>query len=243
MEIMKKSGQSQLVRLNGRLVFLWEGIPAVQIEISRNPFHAGNCYLQLQLLGADFPPRALFPLLRSQVGSPLQIMVSPVDPLVPLLVAGGFQLRRLCYEMEVSHTDLKVPVEECLPLTAVKAGMDGYIDCCKVLYGCYHKTHAAISPLTASESVFSACLPENAIYQIEDGRILHVAFVEENEIAYLGTENLKAFPAFARTLLARQFRQFETLCFECDDCDPAAMALKSLFNAAEKDSTGTYIFV
>lgn len=241
-ECLQNNGGPQLVRLDGRLVFLWGGTPAAQAETFRNPFHSGNCYVRLQLLGVDFPPRELFALLRKEAGSPLQVMVPPEDCAVPVLLAGGFQRRRRCYEMTVTAAQLLEPAADSPPPASSRRGAARYDACCRALYAYYSETHRAVSPLTASESAFSARLPEEALYQERNGEILHFAFVEENETAYVGTRDLAAFPSFARGLVASRFRQFETLYFECDSCDPAAMALKALFAAEPSDILDTYIF-
>ena len=235
-------GSAELVCEDGQLVFLWKGIPAARVELSSSPFHETNCYVRFQLLGTEFPPEALCSLLRGEVGRPLQAMAEAADPVVPLLLGGGFQCRRRCYEMEVSRAGLADQAEECVPLTACRRDTALFDACCKAMYGYYRETHAAVNPLTADEAAFSARLPDTAVCQTREGRVLHLAFVEDNEIAYVGTEDLSAFPGFAQSLLARQFRLFETLCFECDDCDPAAMTLKALFRTREKSRTDTYIF-
>ena len=96
--------------------------------------------------------------------------------------------------------------------------------------------------MTAGEAEFFARLPESALCQIENGKVLHFAFVEDGEIAYAGTVETCSFPSFAQSLLARQFRTHDTLYFECDDCDPAAMMLKAFIHTEEKGVVDTYIF-
>ncbi len=242
MEIMKSSERSKLINLNGDWVFFWDGSPAARMKAHRNAFHGENCYVEFQFLKTGFPAGDLFSLLRSQVGSPLQVMSPPSSPIVPTLLEGGFQCRRRCYEMEVTPSHLVEPAEECGSLMFCEKGSEAYAACCKAMYIYYGKTHQAVSPLTASEAAFAGRLPKNAVYQARNGKILHFAFVEENEIAYVGTEAPEAFPDFARDLLARQFRLFDRLCFECDTCDTAAVSLKSLFDAEPIGILDTYIF-
>lgn len=198
--------------------------------------------MRLQLLTEDLPAGELFSLLRKEVGCPLQAMAGPSDPVVPVLLAGGFRCRRRCYEMEVHRTGLTGPMEERVPLTACSRGMEAYDACRRKLYHYYRETHEAVSPLTAGEAEFFARLPESALCQIENGKVLHFAFVEDGEIAYAGTVETRSFPSFAQSLLARQFRTHDTLCFECDDCDPAAMMLKAFFHTEEKGVVDTYNF-
>ena len=231
------------VQEDGQLVFRWKGKPAATVETYRNPFHGENCYIRLHLLGTDFPPGELFSLLRREAACPLQIMTPPTDAIVPVLLAGGFQLRRRCYEMEVTEACLREPLQEELPLVFCEKGTDTYCACCDALYQYYSRVHQAVSPLTASKPDFFARLPEEAVCQRRDGEILHFAFLAENEIAYIGTAGLKCFSGFARSLLARQFQQFKTLYFECDSCDPAAMLLKDAFISEPSGILDTYIFL
>ena len=200
-------GSGELVRGDGQMVFLWKGVPAARVEISGSPFHGTNCYVRFQLLERDFPPKELCALLRKEAGRPLQAMAEAADPVVPFLLAGGFRRRRRCYEMEVSRAGLTDQMGDCVPLTACRRDTALFDACCKAMYGYYKKTHSAVNPLTAGGVAFSARLPDTAVCQTREGRVVHLAFVEDNEIAYVGTEDLSAFPGFAHSLLARQFRR------------------------------------
>ncbi len=80
------------------------------------------------------------------------------------------------------------------------------------------------------------------MFHMEDGQIAHWALTEENEIAYIGTNAPEEFPQFAGTLLARMLAEHGNNFFECDDCDPAAMALPSLFDLPDAPYCDTYIF-
>ena len=79
------------------------------------------------------------------------------------------------------------------------------------------------------------------MYQSDEAGFLHCAFVEENEIAYVCTADIRAFAAFAAAVAAELFKEYETICFEADDCDEAAMALKALFASGELSETDTYV--
>ena len=95
--------------------------------------------------------------------------------------------------------------------------------------------------LTAEPDEFCELLPETVLYQSDEAGFLHCAFVEENEIAYVCTADIRAFAAFAAAVAAELFKEYETICFEADDCDEAAMALKALFASGELSETDTYV--
>lgn len=123
----------------------------------------------------------------------------------------------------------------------IKRGHSAYQACCELLYNGYIQCHKAINPLTADKEVFSCILPETVLLYQENGEILHVAFVEENEIAYTGTIRQPGFHYFAQTLLSRMLAKYSSITFECDDCDPTAMELRAFFNVQNVDTYDTYI--
>ncbi len=213
------------------------------VSTRRNPFHARTCYLNLELTWYE-PPCAeeLFKLLRAELHRPLQVMLYSWErEKCSFLVAGGFQRKRRCYEMEVGRKDLTVPIEGDLPKAETVRGETPYSDCCELLYESYAGTHEAVNPLTADRETFCRALPDKVLYAVEDGGIAHFAFADENEIAYVGTVRQSGFRSFACALLAEMFCRYDTVSFECDDCDPAAMELKSFFRTSNEDSYDTYI--
>ena len=58
---------------------------------------------------------------------------------------------------------------------------------------------------------------------------------------HAATTDLSSFCGFAKTLVHALFQKFTTLTAECDDTDPAAMILKSMFRTSPDDSYDTYI--
>ena len=58
---------------------------------------------------------------------------------------------------------------------------------------------------------------------------------------HVATADLSSFCGFAKTLVHALFQKFATLTAECDDTDPAAMILKSMFRTSSDDSHDTYI--
>ena len=216
------------------------------IAVSDNPYHNQHCYLDLGL--EQFDPaiaKELFSLLRKELGRPLQVMVYSWEDRHGFLTAGGFERRRRCYELEVTASDLVVPIHPSTELHTAVKGSPMYAACCELLYEYYRETHAPVSPLTVDADTFCADLPETVICCIADGTPIHYAFVAWDEtgyeIAYVGTTEPSAFSDFAHSLVHVLFQQGETLSMECDDCDPAAMSIQSLFRISQDESYDTYI--
>ena len=222
------------------------GFPIGCGTVSQNPYHTQHCYLTLELDTYDPDiSRELFALLRAELGCPLQVMLYSTQETFDFLTAGGFARRRRCYEVEASPSDLAAPVQPVTPLTIVQKGSPEYDACCQLLYEYYSETHRAVSPLTATLETFCAALPETVLCRMEDGKPVHFAFIEPDdkgcEIAYVGSTRPSCFPAFAQTLVHSLFQKYDSISMECDDCDPAAMAIKALFNLPDGDSYDTYI--
>lgn len=217
------------------------------IAVSDNPYHNRHCYLDLGL--EQFDPaiaKELFSLLLKELGRPLQVMVYSWEDRHDFLAAGGFARTRRCYELEVSPSDLSAPLRASTELHTTVKGSPMYAVCCELLYDYYRKTHTSVSPLTVDADTFCATLPETVMHCIADGKPIHCAFIEpdetECEIAYVATTDLSSFCGFAQTLVHELFQKCGTLTAECDDTDPAAMALKSLFHTSSDDAYDTYIF-
>ena len=216
------------------------------ISVSTNPYHDQHCYLNLGL--TQFDPviaQDLFSLLRKEIGKPLQVMCYSRKGYHDFLIAGGFERRRRCHELEVTASDLIAPLNAELPLHTFSKGSPMYDACCELLYAWYCETHAPINPLTAPPDMFCVDLPETVMCYVADGKPIHYAFVEPEEsifeIAYVGTTDLSSFCSFAKTLVYELFRKCSSLTAECDDTDSAAMTLKSLFCTSSDDSYDTYI--
>ena len=216
------------------------------ITVSSNPYHNQHCYLDLGL--EPFDPaiaKELFSLLLKELGRPLQVMVYSWEDRHDFLAAGGFARRRRCYELEVSPSDLIAPLHASAELHTAVKDSPMYATCCELLYAHYCETHAPVSPLTVDADTFCTNLPETVMCCIADGKPIHYAFVERDEdgyeIAYVGTTEPSAFLDFAQALVHALFQHCETLSMECDDCDPAAMGIKSLFRTSSDESYDTYI--
>ena len=216
------------------------------ITVSNNPYHNQHCYLDLGL--EQFDPaiaKELFSLLREELDRPLQVMICSRKEKHDFLTAGGFERRRRCYELEVSASDLVAPLKSDLPLHMVTKGSPMYVACCELLYAYYRETHAPVSPLTVPPDVFCATLPETVMCYIAEDKLIHYAFVAPDEtgyeIAYVGTTAPSAFSDFAQALVRVLFQKCGRISMECDDCDPAAMSIQSLFRISSDESYDTYI--
>ena len=216
------------------------------IRVSANPYHDQHCYLDLGL--TQFDPaiaQELFSLLRKALGRPLQVMCYSWNGMHDFLTAGGLECRRRCYELEFTADHLTAPLNTVLPLHTFSKGSPMYAACCELLYDYYCETHAPVSPLTAPPDAFCADLPEAVLCHLTEGKPIHCAFIEpdepECEIAYAATADLSSFCGFAKTLVHALFQTYTTLTAECDDTDPAAMILKSMFRTSSDDSYNTYI--
>ena len=216
------------------------------IGVSANPYHKQHCYLNLGL--EQFDPaiaKELFSLLREEIGRPLQVMCYSWKGWHDFLTAGGFERRRRCYELEVSADHLIAPLHASAELHIAVKGSPMYAACCELLYAYYCKTHTPVSSLTVDADAFCAALPETVMCCIADGKPIHCAFIGPDEtgyeIAYIGTTDLSSFCGFAQSLVSALFRKCDALTAECDDTDPAAMILKSLFRISSDDSYNTYI--
>ncbi len=218
------------------------GEPVGAIELYSNRFHENNQYLRLHL--SRYEPAwaaPLFSYLRHAAQKPLQDMHSSQGTQqAAFLMAGGFACKRKCFELEVTAKDYS-SAASATPLTAAQRGQPEYAACCQRLYSHYQATHAAISPLTADVTAFCEHLPPKVFFSSTDAQIQHFAFVEANEIAYVGSIRPDGIRAFAEAVVSKLLAEYESICFECDDCDAASMALKSLFSIDVQESYDTYV--
>ncbi len=206
-----------------------------------NPFHNGHLYLKIGETETIRPSQ--FDELIETYRKPLQVMVSSTETRVAdLLCRSGFLLKRRCYETEVGEGDLIEPLSgEADSLLSAERGTAAYEQCAKLLYRYYAETHRSVNPLTATEPEFFAILPDLALYDTSNGHVCCAAFVEDDEIAYVCSDDRKAFPAFARALAASMLKQHGIICFEADDTDWAATELRGLFKTGNDVSFDTYV--
>ena len=150
-------------------------------------------------------------------------------------------LRGKCYEVEASIGDY-IGGQENAFLEHCLVDEPDYEKACQMLFEHYTETHRAVNPWTADFEAFCNELPEDVICSKQGGEIVSLAFIEENEIAYICGTDEKCFADFAHSLVCAMLERHETICFESDDCDWAAMLLRSLFKNQEETSYDTYVY-
>lgn len=214
-----------------------------EVELYDNPCHARNCYLRVRLEYLERSVSAeLFDALAQLVKRPMQVMVDSGNvELAGFLIAGGFSCRRKCYEVEAGvkdYTGQKIH----FPLVHTHRGEPDYERCCGLMYDCYVANHEMVNPWTADFETFCRDMPAEAVCEKSGSEILNLAFVEENEIAYVCGCDGQEFARFASGLVTWLFERYETVCFESDDCDWAAMELKAMFANQAETSFDTYVY-
>jgi len=220
-----------------------DGVQIGTVRLSDNPFHKRNCYIDLCLDVYDNTTSAeLFEELAQWVQRPLQAMVSSEDvQKTDFLTAGGFICKRKCYEVDAEKDDYIGATAQTTQQHAC-AGESAYDLCCEIMYRHYIKNHRNVNPWTAGLSDFCDRLPEEVIYSMSGEEITNVAFVEGGEIAYVCCDDRSRFNDFAASLIAELFEKHETIFFESDDCDWAAMQLRSMFINQGEVSFDAYIY-
>ncbi|NLM05830.1 MAG: hypothetical protein GX219_02765 [Tissierellia bacterium] len=212
------------------------------IEYYHNQFHNKNCYLILKLeeYNKNFA-KELFRAFKELIGEPLQVMVeSSEKEIIDFIIAGKFLLKRRCYELNVRKKDLNGPLEANASLKRFYIDSDEYNESLNLLYKQYELEHEKINPLTVDIKEFSKILPGKVICLIENGSVKDYAFIEENEIAYIGSIEVKEIDFFLSSLIDGLFKKFDNIVFESDDCSPAGMALMSMFKHNE-ETYNTYV--
>lgn len=213
------------------------------IKTYTNKYHQTNLYLVGNLLIKD--DYTELATVQHQTKKTLQCMVSSTDEAVnKILEFMGFCCVRKCYELEVSASDLvetsEFNDESILCFTNRKT--IEYMTCAYQMYQYYQKTHQPINPLTATFEQFVDILPNQVCYYMMGEEVTHLAFVEDNEIAYVYSNDLASFKQFALQLVQWLLKKYDTICFEVDNIDEVAMTLKSLFKEPTCSETyDTYI--
>ena len=233
----------RLQKIDDRYWIYREGACIGKLRLYDNPCHMNHCYIELEMDEFDAGiSEELFAELRRIAGRPLQVMADSDDKnLIKFLVSGGFVCRRKCYEVGGGIADY-TGGQAYAPLAYCKIGEPDYEKACRMLFAHYTETHKAVNPWTADYETFCGELPEEVVCYKQGGEIVSLAFVEENEIAYVCGADEKYFAEFARSLVCAMLDKYETICFESDDCDRAAMLLRSLFKNQEEISYDTYVY-
>lgn len=227
---------------DGKYCIYHEGQHMGTIELYDNPHHMSNCYVKLDMKHLDTSISAeLFGKLKEITVRPLQAMIDSDDvKTAEFLIAGGFICKRRCYEVDAVADDY-IGGSGGMRLCCCSTGAPDYEQCCGVMYCYYVNTHKAINPWTADYATFCAELPGTAVYAKMDDCIASLAFVACNEIAYVCGTDEDRFSQFAQSLASSMLAEHENIFFESDNCDWAAMMLKSLFINQDETSFDTYI--
>lgn len=217
----------------------------MNIQTSRNPNHIRNCYI-------DFDPddmrgeinTKIFDLISDTEKSPLQAMVNSHErKKIKLLSKGGFKKVRVCHEMEVMKDELRNDISpQSSELLKTTRGELEYIQCCELLFKYYKETHESINPLSASFESFIDDIPNDVLYDKDKNGIKHVAFIEENEIAYVCSNDEATFESFLHAVASEMFLSNDFIYFEADDVDWCGMALKNLFTIEVPETFDTWLF-
>lgn len=212
------------------------------MKIYQNRFHDGHVYLSIDDFEVDKIQSSEFEKVMYEYQKPLQVMVKSSNrQLVQLLNKSGFQLKRRCYEVEVSESDLITLATQLHIIFKSVKGSEEYFECAKDMFLYYKKTHALVNPLTASLEEFMDVLPVDVVYFKEINKIEAAAFIENNEIAYIYANNTDSFEKFAGALINYLFGLNKTIYFEADDTDWVATKLRNKFLVENKESYDTYI--
>ena len=220
-----------------------EGEYIGSIHLYENPYHKRNLYIDLDFKRLDSAISAeLFYKMARIKNRPFQAMVSSKDvSIVDFLTSGGFVLARRSFDVTASG-DSYMGTNMTADLHHAHFGESKYDICCNIMYERYIKTHQAINPWTASLKDFLTKLSGEVIYEMQNGRIVNLAFVEENEIAYCYSYGEELFDRFASALLSLLFSRHDLIYFECDDCDWVFMKLRAMLGSHCEESFDTYIY-
>lgn len=209
----------------------------------RNKFHSSNCYIDFNIKDIkEYNLKNIFQTIANEENANLQVMVSSeeVDK-IKILQENGFKKVRSCYEVEVKRADLLVDTSKNYEVIETELGTEEYKRCTELLFKNYKETHKNINPFTSTFKEFIVYLPERVFFREENGQIIHCAFVEENEIAYVSSINKETYNNFITSVVKVMFEEQETVSFKVDNVDWVAMELKNLFVIDDSETYDTWI--
>lgn len=213
------------------------------ITFYMNPYHKNNVYLDLHLTEYNLEDsKKIFYEVQQYFSKPLQSMLNEneIDK-VRFLKYSGFELKRKCYEYIVQKKDLKRSTFLNFKLEKITHFDIEYKDCIEKLFIKYKENHKNISPLTATIEEFSQDLPKEVFIQKENNEIMHYAFIEQNEIAYIGSINFDRLEEFIIAVIGALFEKYDSIEFEADDNDFEMNLLKTYFDVDQVSSYDTFI--
>lgn len=211
------------------------------ISTKKNPFHKKNIYIKFDLDDMKNINTDTFKLISEENHAPLQMMVGSSEiKKKDFIKEHGFKKMRTCYSLVVSKDDMLSKEIASTKLLFAKEGEAIYDELAKIYYNYYKKKHERINPLTVDFNEFNKILPNNVYYNNDAG--LQLAFVEDNELAYVFTPNPEKADKFYLSLCDKLFDEYREIFFEADDVDESAMKLKNLFSGGVDEITETWIF-
>lgn len=208
----------------------------------KNPFNNINVYVDFDYDDMRDVNEDPFKVLYETYRAPLQVMLDSGDiEKRNFIEKWGFKKMRTCYSLEVSKEDMLYANHKNIDIKLAKECDEAYERLAKLYYNYYKKTHEAINLLTVDFDEFKEVLTDTVYYN-DDGIDIDIAFVEENEIAYVYVSSLAKASSFYQSVLEKLFNEYEDIFFEADDVDESAMALKNFFKDDVVEITETWIY-
>lgn len=212
-------------------------------NLYHNRFH--NKYLYLHFNLKNYPSYSPFSEIMKHKNQSLQVMVDSTEKgLIHFLTKNGFILKRRCFSLEVTKEALKHPLPNSTSDISIFDSLNpNFKKCCEFLYSYYKEVHKNISPLTATKEEFVRDVPtKTGYYQLnKDKEIENLVFTENNEIAYICSNNRQTCNFFIQSVLKEMYSHYQKLFFEADDTDWAATMLLDQFKVDKSESFNTYI--
>ncbi len=234
------------IKLDNELnsIYVYDDLKKIgSIKYKFNKFHTNNVYLQLHLNSFSFDGGQLFNILATHFNKNLQINeYSNEKELINFIKANGFVLKRKCYECSYTEKELKDRTESKQYLNLVHKNDSIYQEALQLLYEKYKRDHESINPLTCSFKEFSLNIPSHATVQLIDNCVVNYAFIDKNEIAYIGSNKIETLRLFSNQVIKTIFKKYPIVEFEADDCDLEAMTLKDMFYNESNKSFNAYIY-
>lgn len=211
------------------------------ISIKKNHFHKKNIYIDFDLDDMKNINRDSFKAISEEDHAPLQMMIDGYDTKKKdFIEENGFKRVRTCYGMIVRKNDMPTKSIAKLDLLHAKEGEAIYDELAKIYFDYYKKTHKSINPLSVDFEEFKEILTKEVYYNEESS--INLAFVEDNEVAYVYTSDLDKADDFFKSLCEKLFNNYEEIFFEADDVDASAMQLKNIFSGGVDEITETWIY-
>lgn len=211
------------------------------IKTKKNPFHNQNLYIDFDLEDIKNINTDTFKNISKENHAPLQMMLDSEDAVKrDFIKECGFKRMRVCYGMSVRKNDMPTKSIAKLDLLHAKEGEAIYNDLAKIYFAYYKEAHENINALTVDFEEFKKILTKDIYYS--ENNALSLAFVEDNEVAYVYTSDLDKADDFFKSLCEKLFNNYEEIFFEADDVDASAMQLKNIFSGGVDEITETWIY-